>query len=193
MSHPATSPAPAAGTAEITGEDLFAMGMDNVGPCELIDGRIVPVSPAGGRHAKIESDIGRALGNFAAQQHTGTVLVGDVGIYTRRNPDRVRGADVVFISHARLPAGLPAGYLTTAPDLVVEVLSPNDTWRDMRAKLDEYFAIGVLRVWVVDPAQRAVWDCRAPDQCQRCGDADVLRGDGALAGFTLPLADLFGA
>jgi Uma2 family endonuclease len=53
-------------TTLISGEELLAMG--DVGPCELIDGRIVPMSPTGGRHAIVESRLGSTLG-FFVQQH----------------------------------------------------------------------------------------------------------------------------
>ncbi len=135
-----TAPAP---TRLITGEELLAMG--DIGPCELIDGEIIPMSPAGGVHGWIESTLGRALGTFVEERDLGWVMGGEVGIYTRRNPDRVRGADVAFWSHERLPEGPPPGFLDVVPELVVEVISPTDRWRDIREKIEEYFAIGVDR------------------------------------------------
>src|SRR5262245_20601726 len=85
----------------ITGEELLRRG--DVGPCELIDGRIVPISPTAGRHGIIESRLGSALSFLVEQQNLGWVLTGEVGIYIRRNPDRVRGADIVFLSRERWP------------------------------------------------------------------------------------------
>ncbi len=55
------------------------------------------------------------------------MLVGEVGIFTRRNPDTVRGADVAFISNDRYERlDSKRGFLKVPPDLVVEVLSPDD-------------------------------------------------------------------
>lgn len=175
-------------TKLITGEELLAMG--DVGPCELIDGRIVPMAPAGGEHGTVESELDWHLQSFIRDRKLGWVMVGEVGIYTRRDPDRVRGADVVFISKDRLPAP-PKGFLEVAPELVVEVISPGDRWQNIRDKLEEYFAIGVERVWIVEPASRTVLIYRSPTEVQKLDEEDTLKGEGVLEGFTLPVADLF--
>jgi Uma2 family endonuclease len=56
-------------TKLITGDQLLAMG--DIGPCELIDGRIVPMAPAGGEHGFMEIDLSRRLGNFVADRKLG--------------------------------------------------------------------------------------------------------------------------
>jgi Uma2 family endonuclease len=81
--------------------------------------------------------------------------------------------------------------LEVAPDLVVEVMSPSDRWQDMRQKLAEYFAIGVHRVWVVEPENRTVLVFRSTTDLQQFGTEDTLRGEGVLEGFTIAVAELF--
>ena len=78
-------------TKLITGDELLEMG--DLGPCELVKGRIVPVSTTGGEHGLLEIEIMRHLGNFNAGHKLGWVLGGEAGVYTRRNPDTVRGMD----------------------------------------------------------------------------------------------------
>jgi Uma2 family endonuclease len=175
----------------VTGEELLAMG--DIGPCELIDGRIVPMSPTGAEHGNLEFDLGRLLGNFVAERKLGWVMGGEVGIYIRRNPDRVRGADIAFVSKQRLPHRPHKGFLEVAPELVVEIISPEDRWEDVRQKLEDYFSIGVQRVWVVEPENRAVLVYRSITEMERLGEADTLKGEGVLEGFSLPVADLFAA
>ena len=179
-----------ASTRLITGDDLFEMG--DIGPCELIDGEIIPMSPTGSLHGWLENRVGSSLQTYVEGRKLGWVMVGEVGIYTRRNPDRVRGADVAFISHERLPDGLPSGFLDVAPELIVEVVSPNDRWQDIREKLEEYFCVGVDRVWVVEPGTRTLLVYQSPTALQQLKGDDVLEGEGILSGFTLPLARLFG-
>ena len=58
----------------ITGEELIEMG--DMGPCELIDGRIVPLSPTGGRHGFIELQLGAALRDFVQEHNAGWVMTG---------------------------------------------------------------------------------------------------------------------
>jgi Uma2 family endonuclease len=176
-------------TAVITGEELLAMG--DIGPCELIDGRIVPMSPTGGRHGIIESRLGSALSFFVQQHQLGWVPTGEVGIYIRRNPDRVRGADIVFLSRECWPEGPPEGFLEGIPNLVVEIMSPNHRWQEVRQKIAEYFSIGVRWVWIVEPENRAVLVFRSSSDFQQLGSEDILVGEGPLEGFTLPVASLF--
>ena len=173
----------------VTGEELIAM--DDIGLCELIDGRIVRMNPAGLSHAVLVSNLVAALAVFARPRKLGQVLSGEVGIYTRRNPDSVRAADIAFVSRARL-AGLTAkGYLTVAPEIIVEVISPTDRWQDVRQKLEEYFAIGVQRVWIVEPDKRTVLVYAASADVRAYRKGDTLIGEGVLEGLALPVSDLF--
>jgi Uma2 family endonuclease len=173
----------------ITGEELLAMG--DIGPCELIDGRIVPMTPPGCEHGWTETNLAFELTLFVRQNNLGYVMGGEVGIYTRRNPDRVRGADIVFLSSKRLTGNLPQGYLDVAPDLVVEIISPHDRWIDIREKITEYFALGVHRVWLVNPRNRTVLVYRSATEMQELAEGDPLVGEGVLEGFALPVETLF--
>jgi Uma2 family endonuclease len=157
----------------------------------LIDGRIVPMSPTGGEHAFIEFNLGRHLGNFVADRKIGWVLGGEVGIYIRRNPDRVRAADVAFISNKRSPHRPAKGFLEVAPELVMEVMSPDDRWQDVRQKLEDYFSIGVEWVWVVEPENRTILVYSSVTEMQKFTGTDTLTGTGVLAGFTLLVNELF--
>src|SRR5262245_29509453 len=127
-------PQPRVADRLITGDELFSMG--DIGPCELVDGTIVPMTPTGGEHGAIESRVGTALTIFVRERNLGWVLGGEVGIYTRRDPDRVRGADIAVVSRTRLPNGPGKRFLSVAPELVVEIMSPDDRWQDVRQKID---------------------------------------------------------
>src|SRR5438270_2933406 len=165
-------------TGLITGEELARMG--DIGRCELIDGRIVPMSPTGYEHGEIENAIGAELRAFVRPRGLGKVLVGEVGIYTRRAPDNVRGADVLFISNERYARKRSSSYLDVAPDLVVEVLSPNDSWSEVMQKLREYFSIDVRLVWVVDPASRRIYAYRSLTDVREFIEDSDLPGDEVL-------------
>ncbi len=86
-------------TKIITGDELAAMG--DAGPCELVEGKIVPMTPTGDEHGGYEGNFYAALRSFVEATGSGKVRVGEVGIYTHRNPDTVRAADVLFISNER--------------------------------------------------------------------------------------------
>ena len=162
-------------------------------PCELIDGRVVSMSPTGFLHGDLENELGFQLRAYAKSSGRGRVAGGEVGIVIRRDPDTVRAADVLFISHERLSRSKAAGYLEVAPELVVEVLSPDDRWSELMEKLEDYFAAGVDRVWVVDPRVRKIFAYRSPTQVETFSAGETLRDQELLPGFELALGELFGA
>jgi Uma2 family endonuclease len=174
----------------ITGEDLARIsGLDS---CELIDGRIVPMTPTSPEHGRVEGNIFRILDAFVRPRGLGKLFVGEVGIYTQRNPDRVRAADALFVTNETYACRSDqAAYLDVAPELVVEILSPNDTVMDLTEKLREYFAIGVKLVWVPDPRARRVMVFRSLTDVRELTETDQLSGDDVLPGFAVSVAALF--
>jgi Uma2 family endonuclease len=171
----------------LTGEDLSRLG--DIGPCELVEGRIVPMSPTGYLHGKLEGRLTALLVAFADEHWE--VLTGETGIYTRRNPDTVRGADVALISRQRAAQRRSASFLDVAPELVVEILSPDARWSDIMTKLAEYFAVGVQRVWVLDPKLRSLFAYRSLTDVQQFTAEQTLTDEELLPGFALSLARLF--
>lgn len=173
----------------ITGDELYTMvGVES---CELIDGRIVPMSPTGFEHGEIEGSLTAALRAYVRQNRLGYVATGEVGIYIQRDPDRIRAADVLVIAKNKLPDGKPRTYLTVAPDLIVEIISPSDSWADLRIKLRDYFAIAVPMVLVVEPATRTVLVYRSITSVQELGRGDTLHGEGVLDGFSIAVDAIF--
>ncbi|MFB6099141.1 MAG: Uma2 family endonuclease, partial [Salinibacter sp.] len=118
----------------ISGEELLRM--TDVGRCELVKGQIKEMPPATGHsHGRLEFQIAQRLGDFLREKELGEIMVGEVGIYTERDPDSVRAADVLFISHERLEQSESEGFLDVPPELVVEIMSPANSWEEMRRKL----------------------------------------------------------
>ena len=175
----------------ISGEKLFELG--DIGPAELIKGEIVPMSPTGHLHGFIESNIGGLLRQFVQQHKLGRVLVGEVGLYTRRKPDTVRAADVLFISNERLAQVQSTSYLDVAPELIVEILSPDDSWSELMEKLEEYFSIGVQLVWLVDPRRQQVFVYRSLTDMEQLKIEQELSGAPVLPDLRLAVAELFAA
>lgn len=177
-------------TTPITGDELYAMG--DIGRTELVRGEIIYMSPVGHPHGYIKFNIGAILHTFVKEHGLGRVMGGEVGIYTQRNPDTVRGADVAFISNERFAQVQSRSFLDVAPKLVVEVLSPDDSWSDITEKLEEYFNINVEVVWIVDPRREQVHVYRSQTEVDRLTVDDKLSGGNLLPGFEVPIAELFG-
>jgi Uma2 family endonuclease len=159
--------------------------------CELVDGGVVPMPMTGYVHGGCEARLSFFLGRYVEESGRGLVMVGETGIYTRHDPDTVRGADALFISHERYARRGPFTFLDVAPELVVEIRSPDDRPGEAMKKIREYLSIGVDRVWYVDPRRRQVRVHRSPEQVETLGMGDVLRDEEILPGFSLPLSELF--
>jgi Uma2 family endonuclease len=175
-------------TSNLTVERAFLL--DVSGRWELIDGCVVPVSPAGARHAVVVARVTRVLGAFVEARRLGVVLAGDAGFILRRNPDTVRAPDVAFVTAARLPGRAPAAFLEGAPDLAIEINSPGDSWNAVDKKAGEFITAGARAVWAIDPGDETaktytleVSRMLAPGEALTCLE---LLGD-----FELHLVDLW--
>ena len=173
----------------MTGEELARH--PDLEPCELVNGRVVPMAPAKFEHGDLEFELGLRLRVYAQEAKRGRVVGGEVGIYIRRNPDTVRGADILYISHERLARRGPSAFLDVAPEVVVEILSPDNRPSEVAQKVQEYLSIGVDRVWVVDRRHRQVRVYRSPEQVDTLGIGDTLRDEEILPGFFIPISELF--
>lgn len=177
-------------TTVITAEEL-ARVVPVLGPCELVSGELLQMSPGGFRHSEVTAAIVGLLVHHNRGMRTGRVLTNETGLVVARHPDTVRGADVAFISFERLPAHeSPSGFLTVPPELVVEVFGDDAPWADIEKKIAEYHAFGVDAVWVVDPRMLAV------RVYGRDAQPITLHGEDELtaahpAGFRCRVAELF--
>jgi Uma2 family endonuclease len=176
----------------LTAEE-FGRRPDDGRPEELVRGRIVMTPPPGSRHGKVCSKADRIIGNFVEEHDLGHVLSNDSGVITERDPDTVRGADVMYYSYDRVPPGpVTEGYLSQTPDLVVEVLSPSDRWAQVVLKVGEYLNAGVRIVLVVDPGSEIVivYSPEGPPNTLRRDDELTLPD--VLPGFCVAVSRLFG-
>ena len=142
-------------TGLITAEQFAEMNLD--GPYELVNGEIVEMTRPDQSHGNVCFEIAKAIDAWACTRKSGRVTTNDGGILTERDPDTLRGADVAFFQISQLPGGkVPRGQTSIIPALCVEVLSPSNRWTEMRRKIEEYLAVGVREVWIVDPEARTV-------------------------------------
>lgn len=180
-------------TAEalMTAEE-FGRRADPGHPEELVQGRIVDMPPPDRRHGYVCCQASYLLRQFLDQHDLGRVMTNDSGVITERDPDTVRGADVAFYSYARLPRGpLPTGYGPEVPELIVEVRSASDRWRDVLEKVTEYLRAGVLVVVVLDPEPR-VAHVFGPDEPPRILEASEELGfPGLIEGFRVRVGRFF--
>jgi Uma2 family endonuclease len=177
----------------LTAEDLFWMP-DNGKRRELVKGELREMPPAGSVHGAFGGRLQAYLGIHILNHQLGQIFLAETGFIIKRAPDTVRAPDIAFISKERLPEPLPDGYLPVAPDLAVEVVSPSDSAREVRDKVNEWLNFGVRMVWVVEPRKRTIKEYRlnSDEQPVRIfGEDDVLDGGDVVPGFSLPVCKVF--
>lgn len=207
MKHETLAPwgEPVPGTGPMTADELLAL-RDSAWQYELVDGRLLRMSPTGLEHFEIVDRLLDALKAYVKQHTLGIVTLPDTGYaFSRKGAaDTVLSPDLSFVSAAKVaqpPApGSPERrkYLRAVPDLVVQVASPDQFHpAEMEAKARLYLELGVRLVWVVWPALRQVEVWRtgtgATEAPTTLVASATLEGGDVLPEFAFPLSELFAA
>lgn len=175
----------------ITADQLLGMPDDGK-RYELVEGVLQMMSPAGGRHGTVAFDLAFALGQHVKSKGLGSVFAAETGFLISTDPDTVRAPDVAFVRHQRMQELKDFdGYLPLAPDLVGEVVSPNDSTSEVEAKSQMWLAAGVKMVMVVDPANQTVRVYRTPSQIDVFHQGDAFDATDVVEGWKLKVADIF--
>ena len=148
--------------------------------------------PGGWEHGDETSILDGSLGVYVRAHRLGRVATGEPGFRLTVDPDTVRAPDVAFVRSERAPArGSHRGYFLGAPDLVVEVISPNDLYHEVDEKVAEWLEHGTRLVFVVNPRRRTVVVHRADGSVSLLTVEDALDGEDVVPGWSLPVRDIF--
>ena len=173
---------------EVTPEELLTN--PQWGRCELLHGKVIPMSPAGHKHGEVVSRLNSLIWGFVSARGLGRVYAAETG-FVFPDGKTVRAPDVMFLSNQRLPRDLPEeGFLPVSPDLAIEVVSPFDSFRDVMDKAESYLAAGVRLVWVVDIGGKRAYVLRPDRDMQRLSLHEDLEGGDILPGFRARIQDL---
>ena len=178
-------------TRLLTADDLLRLYSEGVRG-ELIRGVLHQTVGTGIEHGEIVMNFGSIFTNFVRQARLGRVVGSDAGIRLERDPDTVREPDIAFISAEKLPLDIRVrGYSEIVPDLVVEIISPNDRPVAVNDKAQMWLRYGVRLVLVVDPDTRTVTSLPSEGPALTLTDGDTLDLGDVLPGFTCPVQDIF--
>ncbi len=167
---------------------------------EIVDGvMLMPPGPTADHQWGL-SEIFLRLRSFVDDKGLGVVLPAPLDLLIQRDPLRTRQPDILYLSAERTGIkgraelrGLQ--FLEVAPDLVVEVLSPSNSRRDIENKLEDYSQIGARECWLVSPEAETVEVLRL--SADEAASTAIFGVDGSLSSeilldFVLPIREIFG-
>ena len=160
---------------------------------EIVNGQRVALPPMSAYATWLASCLHGRLGLYTEDNGLGASVAAMLFVLDAEH-DLRRRPDVAFVSTARWPLdrALPmTGDWDVVPDLAVEVISPNDVFKDVLAKVREYFHYGVQVVWVIAPEEQQAYVYDSPVQVRILTGQDELTGGEVVPGFRLPLVHLF--
>lgn len=166
---------------------------------EIIDGELIMSPAPSSDHQWIVGKLFVLLWAFVKERNLGIVLIAPVDVIIQREPLRTRQPDVLYLSAERSGVRGRAELrrmpvLEIPPDLVVEVLSPNETRREMNDKLEDYRKVGVRECWLISPEAETVELLRLSSEGVETvaiyGIGATVRSE-VLEGFTLSVREIF--
>ncbi len=178
-------------TKLLTADDLLRLHSEGIRG-ELIRGVFCETMSAGEEHGEIAGLLFYSLMSFVRPRRLGRLILTDAGVRLEQGPDTVREPDIAFISYTKRPRGQRSpGYVQVPPDLVVEVVSPNDRLVEVNDKARMWLSYGVHLVWVVYPNAHMVEVHTLDTPVVTLTEDDTLDGGAVLPGFTCAVRDIF--
>ena len=156
--------------------------------CEWIDGRVEPLNVGSKTHGQLQIRLGRRLDEYF-DSHPGGFVSGELHckLIIGGRP-RYRLPDLAVVIGDESPE---EAYLHRAPDLAIEIRSPEDSLTELLKKSGEYLANGGKLVWIVVPEEESVWSVSAGSPIRAFKKGESIDGGDVLPGFQLAVDDLF--
>lgn len=175
----------------ITAEQLFKLPSDGK-RYELVNGELRMMSPAGGRHGRVAMRIGSMLEQHVRSNSLGEVFAAETGFLLSTDPDTVRAPDAAFVSTSAFQRLKEiGGFLPVAPDLAVEVVSPNDSSSEVEEKANSWIGYGVKLVLVVDPENGSIRAYREQGSIRVYFAGDTVDASDVVASWQFAVDEVF--
>ena len=173
-----------AGTRTVTVDEYLANPAYE--HCEYIDGEVMELNVGTGNHGGIQFEFAWRFKEYLKVNPIGHTY-GD--LHCRLNiggRTRYRLPDACVILGPRIQ-----GYPEKAPELCVEIRSPEDSVADQIAKFEDYFANGCRLGWLVLPEESSVLILTPGAAPRAAREGDTLDGGDVLPGLQIPVSELF--
>ena len=160
---------------------------------EVVDGELIMSPKNNFQHEGICMRLATAMSDFNRKNRLGVVRGSSAGYWMfNRN---CRAPDISFLPKARLEnLGFKPNskkFFPGAPDLAVDILSPNNTRTEITSRLRDLFASGTQIAWIIDPETESAEICHSLTDRKLLGPGGELDGEHLLPGFRYPLPNLF--
>lgn len=173
----------------MTAATATAIALDPELEYEIVNGKPEVKEMAGAKHGGTIMRLGAKLVNYTEESDQGSIYSPDTTFVIGQNE---RLPDLAFVSSARIPEdGEPEGIWKIAPDLAIEVISPNDVLEKVTAKIEDYFAAGVRQVWLVSLRSRTVSIYDSPTKVTILTENEDLTSEAILPGFRCRIGEIF--
>ena len=149
------------------------------------------MSLPGKLHGFVCCNIAALLFLFARQRKKGYVCSNDTGFIVERDPDSIRGPDIMFFEDADSVEQIDRKWGSTPPRLSVEVLSPNDSMTEMNERIAQQLKAGTPLLWLVDPVAHKVTVYRPDKRHYVLREGDEITGEDVLPDLRVNIADFF--
>jgi len=168
----------------MTADELLKLHIPNK-RIELLEGVAMVREPAGYVHGRVTMNLtARLVLYLQGRPAPSGQLIAAATVFTlAKGPDTVRSPDIAYIRPDRVPHPETPGFPELAPDLVVDVLSPEDRPREIQQRAGQWLVAGTQVVWVVDPRRQATHVYRSDGTEEFIGTDGSLHGEDILPGF----------
>jgi Uma2 family endonuclease len=152
---------------------------------ELVEGELVVMSPGMLPHNRVRDTALIVLRGFVEGRKLG-IVVAEQCFHLFGNTVRIPDLAII-LGERDLPTDRP---IEGAPDMVLEVVSPSNTPREIHQRISDYFAAGCKRVWVLYPEEREIYIHGRGDVARRRAE-ELLEEPELLPGFSVKVSSFF--
>ena len=182
---------PSIGEKLLTADEFFRLCEQRVIKGELVKGVVQETVSANGDHSEVAAALALTFGSHIRPRRLGRVSTSDAGVRLERDPDTVREPDVAYFSAEKLPLDVKVrGFYEVVPDLVVEIVSPNDSPQYVAGRVAMWHSFGVPLVWAVYPVTRTVAAHPLEGPAIIYTENDILDGGAVLPEFQCSVQDI---
>jgi Uma2 family endonuclease len=139
-------------------------------------------------HSAIQFFLGAVLYPYLVRTGIGRAFPELRCIFGPAGRERIYVPDLVYVAREHIGT---ERHLHRAPDLAIEILSPDQHWAQFLDKIQFYLLFGVQLVWVIDPATSTVTVQRSGQEARILHPGEELDGEDVLPGFTVPVGEIF--